>query len=103
MIARKALAAAIPAVLAGSALLPACGTAANCAGTAGNALNGKHSNPIHSKHGACLGPVGKPAPAPQPPAGGEWDCFKAIGGWNCKKPGVDPTLFPHNPNRHRRR
>ncbi len=36
-----------------------------------------------------------PAPAPS----GAWNCFHASGGWNCKKKGVDATLFPTNPNK----
>jgi hypothetical protein len=80
---------------------PSCGArAANCTGTIGNALNGKHQNPIHSEHGRCLGPAGTPQPAQNPPAPkGPWDCYETyIHEWNCKKPGVDPTLFPQNPN-----
>lgn len=103
--ARNAVAICGCALVVAAANPPSCGArAANCYGMAGNVLNGRHgiaNNPMgKNKHGPCVGPVGNhPAPPQGPAPSGPWDCFKThLGEWNCKRPGVDPTLFPTNPN-----
>lgn len=102
---RKALASAAFAIMFTLTGATGCGEITNCTETASNALNGKShlANPLPGKHGSCIAPVNNVSRHhrhhdPAAPPSGPWDCFKAIGGWNCKKPGVEPTLFPANPN-----